>query len=480
MSSPALSLPRSKAPSPQSEPLPFSAKLSFGAGDFGPAITANLLIFFWLYFLTAVAGLSPGLAGLVLFADKIGHAISTLVVGVLSDRTQSRWGRRYPWIVLGSAPFSLSFFLLWLVPFESEWALFWYYLTVIFAFKFAYNAITLPYVALTPQISNSYNERTQLNTFRFTFSIGGKIASLILAQQILRRIHDPVISHLVLGGVCAIAAMIPIGLFVVGTYRRVISSEQVQAEEEDKDPGDTRPLVQQIAIALKCRPFQYVVGIYLCSWSAVQLISAMTPFFVVSWMGLPESEFPNAALAIQGTAIACLSLWGRLSKTVGKQGVYFMGASLWLVAQVGLLLLQPGQVPLMYVLCMLAGVGVSTAYLIPWSMLPDVVDANELETGERHEGTFYSLMIFLQKLGLAIALWLMGQIIELSGYVEGVSEVQPDSALLAIRLLTGMLPAIALITGMYLATSYPITAELHAEILHKLKARKASTSPIKG
>ncbi|MGD1939315.1 MAG: MFS transporter [Cyanophyceae cyanobacterium] len=479
MSSPALSLPKGKISSDQPQSLPFSAKLSFGAGDFGPAITANLLIFFWLYFLTAVAGLSPGMAGSILFADKIGHAVSTLVVGILSDRTRSRWGRRYPWIVLGAAPFSLCFFLLWWVPFENQWALFGYYLAIIFAFKFAYNAVTLPYTALTPQITNSYNERTQLNTFRFTFSIGGKIASLILAQQILQRIDDPIASHLVLGGVCSLAAMVPIVLCVMGTYQRVIPNERAQ-QVKDKFSCDSRPLKQQIGIALKFRPFQYVVGIYLCSWSAVQLISAMTPFFVVSWMGLAEADFPKAALAIQGTAIACLSMWGRLSKTIGKCGAYFMGVSVWLVAQVGLLLVQPGQVLLMYALCMLAGVGVSTAYLIPWSMLPDVVDANELNTGQRQEGTFYSLMIFLQKLGLAIALWFMGQMIELSGYVQGLPDMQPDSALLAIRLLTGGLPAIALIIGMNLVSSYPITAELHAEILHKLNAKKASASVAKG
>ena len=93
---------------------------------------------------------------------------------------------------------------------------------------------------------------------------------------------------------------------------------------------------------------------------------------------------------------------------------------------------------------------------------------------------FYSLMIFLQKLGLAIALWFMGQMIELSGYVQGLPDMQPDSALLAIRLLTGGLPAIALIIGMNLVSSYPITAELHAEILHKLNAKKASASVAKG
>ena len=474
MSNPVSPVPDRNPPSP---PLSFLTKLSYGAGDLGPAITANVLVFFLLYFLTAVAGLSPGLAGWILLIGKVGDAVNDPVIGILSDRTRSRWGRRYPWMIFGAIPFGLFFLMQWWVPFQDEWALFWYYLVIATLFNLAYTAVTLPYTALTPQLTDDYNERTNLNTFRFTFSIGGSIASLVLAQQIFQRVDDPIQRYLLLGGICAAVAVIPIYCCVIGTYKRVMPQERaLLAKAQDTSPEEALPLPQQIAIALGARPFQYVVGIYLCSWFAVQLVGAIMPFFVVSWMGLPESEFPNAALAVQGTAIACLFLWDRLSKTVGKRGVYFMGTGLWLIAQVGLVFLQPGQVGLMYGLCVLAGTGVSTAYLIPWSMLPDVIDADELATGQRREGVFYSFMVFLQKMGLAIALWLVGQLIEWAGYIEAVPgqppPVQPDSALWAIRLAISPLPAIALLSGIILTYFYPITAELHAEILLKLKARK--------
>ena len=157
-----------------------------------------------------------------------------------------------------------------------------------------------------------------------------------------------------------------------------------------------------------------------------------------------------------------------------------MGMGLWLIAQVGLFFLQPGQVGLMYGLCVLAGTGVSTAYLVPWSMLPDVIDADELQTGQRREGVFYSFMVFLQKMGLAIALWLVGQLIEWAGYIKAVPgeapPVQPDSALWAIRLVIAPLPAIALLVGIILTYFYPITAAIHGEILLKLKAKQQAKS----
>ena len=160
-----------------------------------------------------------------------------------------------------------------------------------------------------------------------------------------------------------------------------------------------------------------------------------------------------------------------------KKAVYFMGVSLWIIAQAGLFFLQPGQVALMYVLAVMAGFGVSTAYLIPWSMMPDVIELDELNTGQRREGIFYGFMVLLQKFGLALGLFLVGIALDRSGFKEtiagqGIPE-QPASALLAIRVAIGPLPTLCLIGGLVLAYFYPITREVHAEILLKLKEKKS-------
>ncbi len=134
----------------------------------------------------------------------------------------------------------------------------------------------------------------------------------------------------------------------------------------------------------------------------------------------------------------------------------------------------------LYILAILAGFGVSTAYLIPWSMIPDVIDLDELNTGQRREGIFYSFMVFLQKVGLAIGLFLVGQALEIAGFIESIpgqpTPIQPESALFAIRIAVGPLPMIILIGGMILTYFYPITHEVHAEIVLKLKERKNQPS----
>jgi glycoside/pentoside/hexuronide:cation symporter, GPH family len=179
---------------------------------------------------------------------------------------------------------------------------------------------------------------------------------------------------------------------------------------------------------------------------------------------------------VQGTAMAMLMVWSKLSDRYGKKAVYFMGMGIWVIAQFGLFFLQPGQLGLMYVMAILAGFGVSVAYLIPWSMLPDVIELDELTTGQRREGIFYSFIVFLQKICLGVAVAVVLACLGWAGYVkptDGIPlPVQPDAVLWIIRLAIGPLPTLALVGGLIMAYFYPITREVHAEILLKLAERK--------
>lgn len=538
-----------------SEKLKLSTKLAYGAGDFGPAVTANILVFYLLFFLTNVVGMPASLAGSVLMIGKVFDAINDPFVGVLSDRTRTRWGRRLPWMLAGILPFALTYQLQWIIPHFSDnaqinqWGLFAYYVFIGIVFNIAYTMVNLPYTALTPELTQDYNERTSLNSFRFTFSIGGSILSLVLYifisnalpnrpyEQFFRlgimctvlsviallwcslRLQEkgkaPILSPnqkrqwgpflLFLGGsifVINILRLLPftatwlngsgsfdyisfflllLSLFILAfgfTLRSPDPEPHLVSELAQREATHTEvsvPILEQLKIAFTNRPFLFVIGIYLCSWLAVQLTASILVYYVVSWMGLPENQSGLLALAVQGTALAMLFFWQAVSKRLDKKIVYFLGMIIWIIAQIGLWLLQPGQVVLMYILAILAGFGVSVAYLIPWSMIPDVVDLDELNTGKRREGIFYAFMVLLQKIGLALGLFLVGITLEAAGFIPQVPgqpiPTQPESALSAIRFAVGPLPAFFLVLGLVLAYLYPITREVHGEIRLKLQQR---------
>ncbi|MBW4620416.1 MAG: MFS transporter [Cyanosarcina radialis HA8281-LM2] len=458
------------------EKLNLSTKLAYGAGDLGTAITANLGTFLLSPFLTDVAGLRPGLAGWTQLIGKVWDAVNDPMVGVLSDRTTSRWGRRYPWMLLGAVPLGLFFFLQWIVPRFSgheatnQWGLFWYYTIISILFNTFYTIVNVPYTALTPELTQDYNERTSLNSFRFAFSIAGSILSTLVAFLFFARFpNDKGQAYFWIAIICTVVSVLPVYWCYWGTRSRLAS---VSYQRPEAETSVSIPFLQQLKIAFSNRPFLIVTGIYLCSWLSLQLTGAIIPYFVERYMRLTTKETALVILAVQGTAFIMLFVWSAISHRVGKKAVYFMGMSLWIIVQAGLFFLRPQDVGLMYFLAVLAGFGVSTAYLIPWSMLPDVIELDELRTGQRREGIFYSFMVFLQKICLGIAVTLVLQSLGRLGY-QPTLEKQNEAVLLAIRIFLGPLPAVALIGGMVLTYLYPITREFHAEILLRLREKRS-------
>jgi GPH family glycoside/pentoside/hexuronide:cation symporter len=326
---------------------------------------------------------------------------------------------------------------------------------------------------MTPELSQDYDERTSLNSFRFTFSIGGSILSLIFAQIVFAVIREPQQQYLVLAALCTVISVLSLYWCVYGTRNRILAFEAKRIQLEQ--PAEI-PFFEQIKIAFSNKPFLFVIAIYLFSWLGVQITATVIPYFVIYCMKLKDSQVPTVLIAVQGTALLMLFVWSYLSKRFGKKIVYFLGMSLWIIAGSGLFFLQPNQIGLMYFLAIMAGCGVSTAYLIPWSMIPDVIELDELQTGQRREGVFYGFMVLLQKFGLAFGLFVVGNALQTSGFRESiageVTPIQPDSALFAIRIIVGPVPTICLILGLILTFFYPITREMHAEIMLKLQERR--------
>lgn len=458
--------------------LDFRTKLGYGVGELSKEVPGGILVFFLLFFFTDVVGLSPSLAGSVLLIGKVWDAVNDPLVGWLSDRTQSRWGRRFPWMIYGAVPLGISFWMLWLTPpLAQQWQLFAYYSFALILYYTAMTAIAIPYLTLAAELTRTYDERTQLVSFKSVFSIGSSILGLVIAQVVFALVEDVASQYSLLGGICGLIAIITVYGCIWAIAPRYW---QIQRHRTPTHATAWLPIWQQLKIVFSLRPFVFVMGIYLCSWVALQGTAAILPYFVITRMGLPENHFTQMVLAVQGTALLTMAFWGPVGQRIGKRAIYCWGIPLTMVAHVGLFLLQPGQIGLMYGLGILAGFGLSTAYLVPWSMLPDVIDLDELQTNQRREGIFCGLMVQLQKFGTAISIFMVGRVLESAGYITQASgdavgdtmvRSQPEAAITAIRWLLGPIPAVILLVGIGCAAMYPITRQMHDEIVLKLADR---------
>ena len=444
-----------------SKRLSFQTKFTYGVGELGTAIPIGLSIFYLLFFLTEVVGLSPTLAGTVLLLGRVWDAVNDPVIGWLSDRTRSRWGRRYPWLVLGALPLGFFCFMQWIVPpLESQTSLFIYYVLMAMGGYAAFSVIILPMVAIATELTPDYDERTSIMSVRSAANIIGSVVGLVLAQIIFALVENTRRQYMILGGVSAIVIVLAIAVCVVGTYGQYRPVLKQQPQTSGHSVGF------QLRRVFQNRAFRWVMGVYLCSWVGVQVTAAMLPYFVTDWMHLGEQHFTQMAIAVQGSSVAMLPFWLWITKRTSKQMVYFIGAPIALIG-VGLLgLVQPGQVVSMYIVGATIGVGVSTFYLVPFAMLPDVIDDEEVRTGERQEGMFISLMVFLQKVGVAIAIFLSGWML------DWADQIGPDTRLSVIRLLASALPGLLIFGGVYCVYRYPLTRRAHHRIRLQLERNR--------
>ena len=446
-------------------PLSFITKMAFGLGDLGPAIVAAINGFFLNAFLLEIAGVPPASAAAIFLIVKIWDAINDPIIGTLTDRTNTRWGRRRPWLLFGAIPFALAYFLTWQVPDLSAGGKFWYYLVVSILLDTGFTAVNVPYTAMTPELSDDYDERTSLNAYRFSFSIlGGTLAAFV---------HTIIVGSFtggaVLQGYTISAAIWAVLIVLSNMITFAFTRESHFQGQQPEGPGFFAGMV----LAFKNHAFIYVTIIYLLSWLAIQFVQNNLFLYVKYWLEA-EDQFQWLLLLLQFGSFFFVLVWARLSERLGKQRVYYLGTAFWLAAALLLYFVPRGNMSLLYIVAPLASVGVAVCYLIPWSMLPDVVDLDELETGQRREGIFYGFFVFLQKLGISAGIAISNLILAGAGYIKPeyagapVAPNQPEAVLSALRIFVSLVPILILLLSYVAVRLYPITREKHAEIQMRL------------
>lgn len=443
------------------EKLSLWTKIIYGAGDLGFSMNNSIIAAFFPIFMMDVIGISPGLVAIILFVGRSWDYVNDPIIGFLSDRTRTRWGRRRPFLLFGALPFALSFILLWLSPNFSQTGLIIYYSLGYVVYEAMATIVYMPYYALTPELTEDYDERTQLTSVRMVFNILGSLTAYIFPMMVIGSMVPENTKRVLLMSVIAgaIAATPLIGVFLGTREKREYSQE-----EKPK-------LLPSLKAAIKNRPFIFGAGIYLLTWMTILVVETNLLLYI-KYIVQREGQSSIIMASIFVTAILALPIWTWASKHWNKRLAYIIGVAFWAVVMMALIFVN-GQTPfwLILVLCILAGIGVSAAQVMPWSIIPDAIEWDEWKTYERHEGMFYSLITLLGKVANSISVPFSLIVLELSGY-QAATSIQPDSALNGIRLLIGPIPAALLTGGIVFAIFYPLSRNEHHRIVKELRQRR--------
>jgi len=448
----------------RSDKLPFGVKFFYGGAEFANSMIYTVFYTFGMFFFTDVARLSPAFAGFLVMAGTLWDAFADPIIGVISDHSRSRWGRRRPFLLGIAAPFGLASWLLFtdfsLSPFWSQV----YFLVIVLGWFTTYALLTVPYYSLIAEMTPDYNERTSLVSYQAAWSqvasiIGGG-ATLVMAQYFARLWGSDKLGWSGMAAVLGLAA-VPLTLL---TWRVTRGYELF--------PQNTRIRFQDVYEAtFKNRPFIYTMGLYTFGMIGMSVASGFGIYFMKYYMGFNEAQSSLAFGLLFGGTILWIPLISFISNRWGKQWAYNISMGVWAAMQgIGILLLKPGMNLLFYFGMFIGSGGFVAIFLLGWSMLPDVIEVDEFKTGQRREGLYQGIFSFVQKAACAPVLGLNGLILKWIGYVADAPQSQ--GTLLGIRILFSWGVALFVIIGIIFCILLPMTKKRHDALRLAIRLKK--------
>lgn len=454
--------------------LPRRIKFFYGLGDWGASASTTARNLFWFFFLTSVVGLDAATAGTIFLVGRLWDGINDPLVGMLTDRVNTRWGRRRPFLLFAAVPFGLTFALMFTAPpFAEEWMLVLYYIVVFLVFDTLYTLINVPYSALTPELSDDYDERSNLAGWRIGVSILASLITGALFKVVAENIFAPYF-----GGVAGLRAGYALagllwGLTMIIPY--FLLFKVVREPEREIEPEPFQP-IQTFKEVFSNRPFRLASLIYLLTFATVDVVLLIFVRFLIDYIRVTPG-FENVLLAVVlGLAFLTMPLTVRMMRRFGKRRTYIASMT-WL----GLMLLVISQTPpggqnIILAAAIFAGLGYGAANAIPWAIVADVIEVDELKTGKRREGVFYGYLVFFRKLASALSTFAVGQVLSATGFISsqtGSAFVQqPESALLAMRFFVGVVPAVMLLLAIGAAWRFPLDRQTYNSIRRQLEERR--------
>ena len=437
-------------------------KLFYGIGDLGNALVNSAIQFFLMKFYTDAALILPALAGNALLIGKIWDAVNDPLFGWITDKTKSRFGKRRAFMIFGAIPLGISIALLWFVPKADLISTFIWIAATFILFDTLWTLTNVPYYSLTSELTDDYDERSSLTTYRMVMAVPAYLIGVALTPVIVGLFALQRTGYAFIGILYGIIAAVVLLVSAAGLRER---KDLVTAKPE------TSPL-KSLLIAIKNKPFVKLCGIYFIINISFAFIKILMAYYI-EYQLLMKAE----TSLVMGLMLVCVTLslpfWQWVSRKIDKGPAYGLGMLVGGAAVVLTFFLPHHSTMLIYLIAVLAGFGFSAQWIFPWAMVADVADYDRLETGQQRSGVYYGVWGLATKISEALALAAVGWILTGFGYVPNVE--QTPHALLGIRLFFGLIPAACIFISLPLLFKYPITRKSHAEVRAKLEAVDKNT-----
>ncbi len=445
------------------------SKIFYASGDIyggGSFLIVGLLL---LAFLTKVEGLSGTWAGIVIFIGKLWDAVTDPVMGSISDKTRSRFGRRRLYFLLGSIPVFLSWVMLWYsFGINDITAKIVYYTLAYMFFSTSFTIVMVPYNAILADMTNDYNKRSAYTGMRLSFSAGSSILCGIIPGIITGAFAVEQTGYLVMALVfgCVFGLSWLVVFFGTWENKRELEAEQFT--------------IKDWLSVFKNRSFRQYALIFVFSQMAIDIAMAIAIFYVGVSLQKDYLYIPAVA-ALLVVQLVFIIIFSIVAQKTSKRVPGIIAAAVWIIASVLIFTFTPSTPDIIIVaVCALIGVGGAGCNMVSWSILPDISDVDEIMTGKRREGLYSGVSTFLRKFSGGIAVGSIGIMLDLFKYDEAA--VAADSTLpitaIGIKLIFCVFPVLLLVLMLIVLKQYRM-GKREFEVMHEVldtvrkKGRKA-------
>lgn len=449
-------------------PVPFSIRLGWGIGSLGVAILFNSYAVLLLFYLTNIIGMKVQVAGTLLTIAKLYNVVVDVPIGLLSDNTRSRWGRRRPWMLAASFLCAACFVIMFNVPPPAtqggaDFATTAYVLGSLIFYATAYSMFNVPYMAMPGEMSGSYHERTAIMSYRVVFIQFGYLIGVGLAPRLAQALGGGIRGYGVVGWILGLGAGLAMLASFFGTAR-ARSAEKTAVKYT---------AAEQFRSALANRPFLLLSAFKLLTLFSGATVTATLLFFVKNVLRHDQSIMLWYSFGYAGAALVSVPLfWVKLSARIGKHRALMVATLGFLVVVLSWLFAEPGESEWLFTLrAFLLGTFAAGKLLLGMTLLPDIMEYDSLRTGMRREGVFAGAYSLVEKTAFALSPLVLTLILAAFGYRESVDNAfveQSREALMGIYLNIAIVPAIC--NG--LAAMVLLRYDLTEEKLEALRARR--------
>lgn len=455
-------------------------KIGYGFGDMASSMFWKLFGSYLMIFYTDVFGLPAAVVGTLFLVTRVWDSAFDPIVGVVADRTHSRWGKFRPYLLFLAIPFSVIGVLTFVTPpFGDNGKLVYAYVTYSLMMM-VYSAINVPYASLLGVMSDNPKERNTLSTYRMAFAYIGSFIALLLFMPLVNfwSGHSKEIAAQQQGWTIAVAviavmcALLFIGCFAFTRERvKALHEKQAPLKEDLKDLWKNRPwwiLLGAGVAALVFNSIRDGATVYYFKYFIVEedfhTISFFGVSFVLSGLYLSVGQIAN---------IAGVILAAPVSNRIGKKQTYMGSMAIATVLSILFFWFDKDNLALIFTFQILISICAGSIFPLLWSMYADCTDYSELKTGNRATGLIFSSSSMSQKFGWAIGSALTGWLLSYFGFVA--NEVQQAEAIQGIKMFMSFLPAAGTLLSIVFISMYPLSEKKMLEISAALKSRRAET-----